>query len=352
MNNLAQKEFWSIVIGGTVLAMNAGFINVVTLAGVFSVTVSHVTGNVTKIAIALFTGDFTMLIMITSILFSFMFGSFIAGFMVGDNKFKLGRAYGYALLLESAALFGSFIFLRKELIVGEWCAAFGCGLQNALATSYSGAVVRTTHMTGILTDIGNFLGQACRTDTNTEVWRLKVLVPLLFGYMLGGIIGQTAYLFMRENSFLLPCFFTGAVAMVYLSLPFIQQATKSLQSQPKGPKPAFEVRPIGDPTKHADVYQKLQGKDIDGDINKFLNELGSPTHANAVVVAANIDEEKGIQVLDSPPMTQIKKTNNEGESIPMEETNVIFVDHSAIMGEGVDEKDIKNEEFKGNFSIV
>jgi len=42
MNNIAQREFWSIVIGGTLLSINAGFINVVTLAGVFSVTVSHV----------------------------------------------------------------------------------------------------------------------------------------------------------------------------------------------------------------------------------------------------------------------------------------------------------------------
>lgn len=50
--------------------------------------------------------------------------------MVGDNKFKLTRSYGYALLLESAVLFASFIFLKRELVLGEWCAAFGCGLQN------------------------------------------------------------------------------------------------------------------------------------------------------------------------------------------------------------------------------
>lgn len=130
MNNIAKREFWSIVIGGTLLAINAGFINVVTLAGVFSVTVSHVTGNVTRIGVSLFQRDFITLALITSILLSFMFGSFISGFMVGDAKFKLGRTYGYALLLESLALFLSFGFLKKEYVLGEMLAAFACGLQN------------------------------------------------------------------------------------------------------------------------------------------------------------------------------------------------------------------------------
>ncbi|KAJ1550795.1 hypothetical protein HK405_015870, partial [Cladochytrium tenue] len=59
MNNLAQKEFYTIVAGSAILAANAGFINVVTLAGAFSVTVSHVTGNVSRIAMAVAQGDLT-----------------------------------------------------------------------------------------------------------------------------------------------------------------------------------------------------------------------------------------------------------------------------------------------------
>lgn len=82
-----------------------------------------------------------------------MFGCFVAGFMVGDSKFRLGQSYGYALLLESFALLAAYIFIKSELVIGEWIAAFACGLQNALATSFSGFTVRTTHMTGIVTGI-------------------------------------------------------------------------------------------------------------------------------------------------------------------------------------------------------
>jgi uncharacterized membrane protein YoaK (UPF0700 family) len=278
MNNLAEKEFNIIVLGASLLAANAGFINVVTLQGVFSVTVSHVTGTVSRIAISLFNGDFATLAMVTSILISFMFGAFVSGYMVGDSKFQLGKSYGYALLLESFMLFMSFATLKRELILGEWCAAFACGLQNAMATQYSGMVVRTTHMTGLATDIGNILGQYCRTDANAEIWRLKVHVPILFSYIFGGVFGQLAYILIKENSFLFPCVFTGGIGAVYLSLPMVQKAAQIIQESNllnQGAKPMMEVRVIGDPTKVAvDRYASINGKDVDLEIQNFFSEIG------------------------------------------------------------------------------
>ncbi|KAI9365965.1 hypothetical protein DFJ73DRAFT_806450 [Zopfochytrium polystomum] len=285
MNNLAQKEFYTIVAGAAILAANAGFINVVTLAGAFSVTVSHVTGNVSRIAMGVTQFDLTTLSTVTSILFSFMFGSFIAGYLVGDHKFQLGKAYGYGLLLESAMLFLSFLTLKRDLILGEWCAAFACGLQNALATSYSGMVVRTTHMTGIATDIGNILGQACRIDSHAELWRLRVHVPILIGFIFGGMLGQWSYLGMKENALLLPTFFIGGVGCAYLSLPYIQLAAETLRKagdSNNGPK--VEVRVVGDPRKVkldstslqaavSNHFARIEGRDVDLEIKQFYAEV-------------------------------------------------------------------------------
>lgn len=89
MNNLPAREFHTIVGGGVLLAMNAGYINVVSMTGLFSVTVSHVTGSVTRISILLYNQEFELLIFVASIVLSFMFGAFVAGYSVGDNKFKL-----------------------------------------------------------------------------------------------------------------------------------------------------------------------------------------------------------------------------------------------------------------------
>ena len=231
MNNLALKEFYAVTFGGTVLCFNAGFINVVTLAGSYSATVSHVTGNITRMAISMFQEDPTTLALVTAIVFSYTLGSFLAGFLVGDSRFQLGKSYGYALLIECGFLFISFLCLKKELVIGNWFAAFACGLQNAICTSYSGFAVRTTHMTGIVTDIGNILGIYCRKDaTNADMWRLKVLIPLLVGYILGALAGQFIYRHLDDNAMLFPCIFVGSLGSTYLLLPVVAEAKKLIKS--------------------------------------------------------------------------------------------------------------------------
>ncbi|KAJ3107776.1 hypothetical protein HDU96_007781 [Phlyctochytrium bullatum] len=314
MNNFAQKEFYTIVAGASVLAANAGYINVVTLAGVFSVTVSHVTGNVSKVAISLITGDVTMLAVVTSILFSFMFGAFVAGYMVGDHKFQLGLTYGYALLLEALMLFLSMVTLRRELIVGEWCAAFACGLQNALATSYSGAIVRTTHMTGICTDIGNILGQACRTDSNAELWRLKVHVPILISFMFGGILGQLCYAGLHIQSMWLPCVLSGTIGGVYLSLPYIRKATDAVKDMAAirkalGPDaPRVEVRFLGDPRKNGGRGQAMYGPDGSIVVDRFAAVANRDMDAEIKQFYDEIDGEAG----GAPTMKQLSRTDIKG----------------------------------------
>jgi uncharacterized membrane protein YoaK (UPF0700 family) len=68
------------------------------------------------------------------------------------------------------------------------------GLQNALFTNFSGAVVRTTHVTGLLTDIGIHFGHLIRWREQTkEFWRVKVLLPLLFGFCIGGSLGTIGF---------------------------------------------------------------------------------------------------------------------------------------------------------------
>jgi hypothetical protein len=45
-------------------------------------------------------------------------------------------------------------------------------------------------MTGLITDIGNICGQACRSDTKAELWRLKVHIPIFLGFLAGGFVGM------------------------------------------------------------------------------------------------------------------------------------------------------------------
>ena len=151
-----------------------------------------------------FLDAFWFLLLITS----YMFGSFVSGYTTGDNKFRLGRAYGNLLLLESFALFVVFFLLKYELFAAVFAAAFACGLQNAMATSYSGAVLRTTHVTGMCTDVGVLLGLIARKNPAVEKWRLKVFLPLLGGYALGGLTGYLTFAVLGDISMLIPTMVT------------------------------------------------------------------------------------------------------------------------------------------------
>ena len=57
MDQLPKNEFRVVIFAGGALAANAGYINAVTMAGLFANTVSHVTGNLTKIPVLLFLGQ-------------------------------------------------------------------------------------------------------------------------------------------------------------------------------------------------------------------------------------------------------------------------------------------------------
>lgn len=173
-------------------------------------------------------------------------------------------------------------------------------------------------MTGICTDIGNILGQACRTDSNAETWRLKVHVPILISYIIGGIFGQIFYSFMREASMIIPCLFTGGIAAIYLSLPFVKNAAEVLAKQTEFGRgmgqPVVEVRYIGDPRHSlslsaagADKFALLSGRDLDFEIQEFSAEmdfdmdteilkgkLNSPVGASPTEVKRNQDAQSSV----------------------------------------------------------
>ena len=76
----------------------------------------------------------------------------------------MGRRYGVALCVEGGLLLTACYLLNLNSLYGQYCASAACGLQNAMITTFSGAVVRTTHMTGIVTDLGLMIGAKLRGE--------------------------------------------------------------------------------------------------------------------------------------------------------------------------------------------
>jgi uncharacterized membrane protein YoaK (UPF0700 family) len=226
---IEEKELKFVIVGGTFLALNAGFINAVSLLGIFATTVSHVTGATTKLAISVVDAQSKDFIHNLGSIIAFWFGSVCNGLMIRNGQFRLGRQYGWALILEAAALFLGFILLIRNVYFAEYVLAYACGFQNAMAATYSGAILRTTHMTGIVTDIGTLVAQLILYRKNApDSWKLKILVPLFAAYLSGGMIGSVIFRRTGPISLCIPVVIVGGIGVVYLSSGIVREANKLL----------------------------------------------------------------------------------------------------------------------------
>lgn len=212
--------------GAWVLAFIAGMVNVVGLLGFEHQAITHLTGNTTLLAAALATHNLTAVIHFASLIGGFVAGTTIGGFIIQDSTLQLGRRYGVALLLVSLLLFASVPLLQLESAYGMYAAACACGLQNAMVSTYSGAVVRTTHVSGMFTDLGIFLGHALRR-LPIDTRRLKLCFLVISGFLSGGIAGTFAFSRFGYSALLFPASLTAAVSIAYGLYRFRKDRSKS-----------------------------------------------------------------------------------------------------------------------------
>jgi uncharacterized membrane protein YoaK (UPF0700 family) len=192
-----------IEYGAFVLAFVAGCINAIGLLGFQHQSVSHLSGTATLLGTSLVDGSPVETIHFAGLLLAFFFGASISGYLLHGSTLKLGRHYDTALIAESLLIFAAFYLLSKGLFFGHYAASAACGIQNGLATTYSGAIVRTTHVTGIFTDLGLMLGSALRGDTFDR--RKAVLFLLIIGgFIAGGIVGAFIFEQFHFSALLAP----------------------------------------------------------------------------------------------------------------------------------------------------
>lgn len=203
-----------VYLGGFVLALIAGLINAVGFLGVYHQALSHLTGTLTVLGMELARGHYPVALHALSILLAFFVGCVVSGAIIAQGQLKLGRRYGVALSLESAALFGAVLLLRQDAIAGEYLAAMACGLQNAMVTTYSGSAMRTTHMTGMVTDIGIACGHLLR-GVAVDWFRFRLYGVLLLGFFAGGVAGAVGYGRLGYDTLLLPAALSGITGVAY-----------------------------------------------------------------------------------------------------------------------------------------
>ncbi|MGS1078638.1 YoaK family protein [Pseudoxanthomonas beigongshangi] len=210
----AQLPRW-VWVGAIVLACIAGMINVVGYLGFEHQALSHLTGTTSLLGAALADGDWRAIGQLWGILIAFSAGATLSGLIIQDSTLRLGRRYGVALAVESMLLLASVpLFIRQQL-AGALLVAMACGLQNAMVTTYSGAVVRTTHLSGMFTDLGIGLGHALR-GMPLPLRRLTLSGLIISGFLGGGILGTWLFRALHYHALLVPAVLTGLTGISYV----------------------------------------------------------------------------------------------------------------------------------------
>src|SRR5437762_4261247 len=140
-----------------------GVAGVINASGFFAVGAytSHITGAVARIGDELAAGHLWLAARFGIFVACFFFGAAVSTFLVLYGKRAGGAPYWRALLLECAVLLvfatvnvGSESGAHINSLEMTALICFAMGLQNALVTKLSGARIRTTHLTGLVTDAG------------------------------------------------------------------------------------------------------------------------------------------------------------------------------------------------------
>ncbi len=185
------------------LASSTAFVSGVTnVAGVvaFLAFTSNITGHVANLARHVVEQNFKEIITFVIWLFCFLAGAFVSNFIVGSlQSSSRYKAHATPIVLEviilfAVAIYGSHFYddsmFEREAIISA--ILFSMGLQNSLVSNISGGLIKTTHLTGLFTDLGSELAELVhpRTETTTVVkHKIIIRITIFAFYFFGGIIG-------------------------------------------------------------------------------------------------------------------------------------------------------------------
>jgi uncharacterized membrane protein YoaK (UPF0700 family) len=230
----------------------------------FGVFTSHVSGHFTRVADGLSRGDAASVWKFLPLVIAFAAGAMTATIFVETARL-LDKARYAAVLLVEALLLTAFA-ATSEFVPEGTCAwlpealsctlTFAMGLQNALVTKLSGAVVRTTHLTGMITDLSieavriafwvrekmrgkravERLRKLTRIAGDAELAKARLHLTIIGSFTLAGVVGGWAYMRLGRVAMAVPVAALVAlvVADVLLTLRRKRQSEPPAAREPAG----------------------------------------------------------------------------------------------------------------------
>ncbi|SHK00126.1 YoaK family protein [Epilithonimonas mollis] len=210
----------------SLLSFVAGLVNVVGFMSVAKLT-TNVTGHFAYFIDEAFLLRFSQAFHTALYIFFFFLGAFFSNFVVEiylrirENLVYIIPTVTEAVILSLIAIFGNTLMELHPNIIAL-CLLFAMGMQNSLVTSISHSVVRTTHLTGLFTDMGIEISQLFfykdKDHKSRLIQSIKLRLTIILMFFLGGIVGGFLYKYLGIRTLLLGSF----ILIIGLAYDFIK----------------------------------------------------------------------------------------------------------------------------------
>jgi uncharacterized membrane protein YoaK (UPF0700 family) len=215
----------------TLLSFVAGIVNVTGVLSIQTLT-TNVTGHFAYFAEEIMKRDYAAAITFFVFTIFFLLGAFTSNFLAElISKKYPNLSHVIPISLGMIVLIGVGIFGAQSSLSsseGKWIAfsmLFAMGIQNSLVTKISQSTVRTTHLTGLFTDLGIELSQLFFYKKPDEKKKLKTSIYLrlsiIIFFFIGCISGGFLYnLLEMKTLFVAATFLLFALLYDYIRLQF------------------------------------------------------------------------------------------------------------------------------------
>ncbi|MCQ8213595.1 DUF1275 domain-containing protein [Cetobacterium somerae] len=190
---MKNRDYYLIVI---CLCFFSGFINIITLF-YFGHPISHFSGTFTSVAEYLYKLIwYEKLLELLIMIICFVVGAIYSAIISEDSQEKNLKKYGKIMVI-----FGCIILYLDNIIKNNnlflYFLTLTMGFQNGMSIRFKGNLIRSTHMTGNLTDFGSYLGKVIKGEKD-KIDHVLIAALEISQYTLGGIVALICLFYMSD----------------------------------------------------------------------------------------------------------------------------------------------------------
>lgn len=184
--------------------IQSGYMNAITFNQILNIPSGYMSGIIPRLGFDLYHQKYTWCVYILFNYICFIIGGILTSVILyRSQEFQLNKKYILILLiLIISTIYTEYMYYYYPFTIYYiLSSSFTNGCQNAMTTIYSNGLYRTTHITGLTTDISIYIGKCVYRD-QTYSYKLTLWIYSIFGLFIGSFLGIYGMNFLQMYAFI------------------------------------------------------------------------------------------------------------------------------------------------------